>query len=154
MEKEELVNEILNIMSMTGTWISISNLSGIIPKIEVEKIVDKTKKERITHFKNLRPDLSEEIIEKAADSHIASMFFSVENINGIYCLKSFEDDNILSPINTKTINLDDALDTLKSSINQHLNYNVFHANGNLSADQIRQALEETLALIEENSKTY
>lgn len=149
MTEEEAKQTLLEAMSMTQTWLNLEDLKQILPEEQYADIETRVKEIYEKRFPEKEGWTKEEIEELRSESVKEEVFFVVKDEKGQFALKRFDytDKTNFAGIQLEVIPSENLDEVVLGAMKKHRQYDAFHENGKLTAEDIPEVLDDTITSI-------
>lgn len=149
MPEEEAKQTLLEAMSMTQTWLNLEDLKQILPEEQYADIETRVKEIYEKLFPEKERWTKEEIEELRSESVKEEVFFVVKDEKGQFALRRFGDldKTNFAGIQLEAIPSGNLDEVVLKAMRQHREYDTFYENGQLTAEDIPEVLDDTITSI-------
>ena len=149
MPEEEAKQTLLEAMSMTQTWLNLEDLKQILPEEQYADIETRVKEIYEKRFPEKEGWTKEEIEELRSESVKEEVFFVVKDEKGQFALRRFGDldKTNFAGIQPEAIPSGNLDEVVLKAMRQHREYDTFYENGQLTAEDIPEVLDDTITSI-------
>ena len=143
---EEAKQTLLEAMSMTQTWLNLEDLKQILPEEQYVDIETKVKEIYEKRFPEKEGWAKEKIEALRSESVKNDEFFVVKDKNGEFALRRMDFSDILE-VHLKEITKENLEKFVLKKKKKHRQYDTFHENEQLTAEEIPEVLDSAIASI-------
>ena len=149
MPEEEAKQTLLEAMSMTQTWLNLEDLKQILPEEQYADIETRVKEIYEKLFPEKEGWTKEQIEELRSESVKEEVFFVVKDEKGQFALRRFGDldKTNFAGIQPEAIPSGNLDEVVLKAMRQHREYDTFYENGQLTAEDIPEVLDDTITSI-------
>jgi len=144
-DSKDIKSNLLGAMSMTQSWLTLEDLQTVLPPEQYQELVTTVRSGLEQYYAKLNlPDVTQEEIEKEIAEEVAGKVFEIGvDDKGSFILQEFalSRDKLTRPINPSQLDATKLASVVEKAMQKHLDYDRFHTNKYLKAEQIPQTLE-------------
>lgn len=143
-DSKDIKSNLLGGMSMTRSWLTLEDLQTVLPPDQYQELVTTVRSGLEQYYaKSNLPDVTQEEIEKEIAKEVAGKVFQigVDDKGGFILQESaLSRDKLTRPIIPSRLDATKLASVVEKAMQKHLDYDRFHTNKYLKAEQIPETL--------------
>lgn len=142
---KNITSNLLEAMSMTQSWLNFEDLQTVLPPEQYQELLTTVKSDLEQYYaKSNIPDVTQEEIDKEIAEEIERKIFEIGvDDKGGFILQEFAPlsrEKLTRPINPNQLDEIKLASVVEKAMQKHLDYDRFHTNRYLKAEQIPETL--------------
>ena len=141
---KNITSNLLEAMSMTQSWVNFEDLQTVLPQEQYQELLTTVKRDLEQYYAKLNiPDVTQEEIDKEIAERIEGKVFEIGvDDKGEFILQEFalSRNKLTRPINPNQLDEIKLASVVEKAMQKHLDYDRFHTNKYLKAEQIPETL--------------